>query len=175
MQYITVNQSAHTQHFMTEKNFKCLLLNVQLQRHDFLFYVFLKREAWWLSGAAETRSSLGHYRRFGTTYRPHPRCKIAHKSSVIIYFAVEAWNHEWSFLDYYNKLLRVDCFIVMYCALGQMPPIFLGTILRNVGRNSTTDKAAQLAPQQHRCENVEPSTQHPAPRHSSNWRLQTPT
>ena len=49
----------------------------------------------------------------------------------------------------------------MYCALGQMPPIFLGTILRNVGRNSTTDKAAQLAPQQHRCENVEP--QHPAP------------
>ena len=52
----------------------------------------------------------------------------------------------------------------MYCVLGQMLPTFLGTILRNVGRNATTDTAAHpgtlyspAAPLQER--------RTPAPRH----------
>jgi hypothetical protein len=114
-----------------------------------------------VDGAAETRSFIGHYRRFGTTYLPHPRCRTAQKSAGLIYFAAEDWNHAWSFLVYYNKLLCIDCFIVMYWVVGQLLPTFRETTLRNVGRNSTTDTAAQLAPQQHRCENVKP--QHPAP------------
>ena len=55
------------------KNIKFLLLNVQLQLYYFLVYTFLKREAcWWLSGAAKSRSSLGHYRRFGTNLSVPP-------------------------------------------------------------------------------------------------------
>jgi hypothetical protein len=82
MQYITVNQSAHTQHFITVKTFSfcCSMFSYSRTISFFIYFLNLKPA----DGAAETRSFLCHYRRFETTYRPHPHCQITRKSAGLI-------------------------------------------------------------------------------------------